>query len=262
CIEIVSGASEMFGIKIAKNFNQPFFSRSINEFWRRWHITLGLWLKEYVFYPVSLSGSFKKVNGFVSKHIKSEHLVKMIPAAYALFFVWFCNGIWHGASGKYIFYGLYYYVLMMLGEFTKPFTDKLCAKLKINREAKPYHLFQMIRTFIIINIGMLIFRSATIGESTHLFFSMFKSVNIVELFNGTFTIENITSKDYFILAVCVLVLFVIGLLNEKNIEIRKQLASKPFILRWLIYFVLIFATIILGIYGGNYGNAAMIYGQF
>lgn len=263
CIEIVSGASQIFGIKIADNFRQPFFSRSINEFWRRWHITLGLWLKEYVFYPVSLSGSFKKVNGFVTKHVKSKHLVKMLPAAYALFFVWFCNGIWHGASGKYIFYGLYYYVLMMLGEFAKPLTDKLISKLRINADSKPYHFWQTARTFIIVNIGMLIFRSATIAESTSLFFKMFTSVNFVELFDpAIIRIEHISAKDYILIAVCVAVLYVVGLLKEKGINIIETLDKKPVILRWVIYLVLIFSTIILGMYGGDYGNAAMIYGEF
>ena len=100
CIDIVSGTSQMFGINVAENFRQPFFSHSINEFWRRWHITLGLWLKEYVFYPVSLSKNFKNFDKFVKKHVKNDYLTKMIPAAYALFFVWFCNGIWHGASGN------------------------------------------------------------------------------------------------------------------------------------------------------------------
>lgn len=262
CIDVVAGVSEMFGIKVAQNFSQPFFSRSINEFWRRWHITLGHWLKEYVFYPVSLSGSFKKVNTFAKKHIKSEYFVQMIPAAYALFFVWFCNGIWHGASIKYIFYGLYYYLLMMLGEFTKPLTDKLCAVLKINRDAKPYHLFQMVRTFIIVNIGMLIFRSATFKESTDLFLQMFSSVNFTELLNRSI-IARISYRDYLVLIVGIMIVFIIGLLKEKGHDIRKELDTKPFILRWIIYLFLIFALLVTGMYGSNAGgDAAAIYAQF
>lgn len=262
CIDIVAGVSEMFDIKMARNFNQPFFSRSINEFWRRWHITLGLWLKEYVFYPVSLSGGFKKVNTFAKKHIKNEYFVSMIPAAYALFFVWFCNGIWHGASGKYIFYGLYYYVLMMLGEFTKPVTDKLCSALKINREAKLYHLFQMIRTFIIVNAGMLIFRSATIKESTQLFLQIFSSVDFTQLLHRN-VIARISFRDYILLFVCIIVMLVIGLLKEKGHDIRAELSAKPLVLRWIIYFALIFILLITGMYGSNAsGDAAAIYGQF
>ena len=262
CIEIVSGASELFGIKIAENFRQPFLSRSINEFWRRWHITLGLWLKEYVFYPVSLSSGFKRVNTFVSKHIKSQHLVKLLPAAYALLFVWLCNGIWHGAGGKYIFYGLYYYALMMLGELAKPVTDRLISAFKINTDSKLYHFWQGVRTFVIVNFGMLIFRSTTVQESTHLFCRMFSSVNLFELFTDDFTIEHISNKDYLLLALCVVLLAVIGILKEKGTDIRTAIFSKPIVIRWALYLALIFATIIFGMYGGDFGNAAMIYGEF
>lgn len=262
CIDIVAGVSEMFGIKLAQNFNQPFFSRSVNEFWRRWHITLGLWLKEYVFYPVSLSGSFKKVNASVKKHIKNDYFTQMIPAAYALFFVWFCNGIWHGASGKYIIYGLYYYVIMMLGEFTKPVTDKLCSALKINREAKLYHLFQMVRTFLIVNVGMLIFRSATIKEAAVTIVKMFTSVSFTQIIDRDI-IPRISFRDYALLFVCIIILFIVGLVKEKGHDIRAELNQKPFILRWIVYLALIFSLLILGMYGSNAsGDAAAIYGQF
>lgn len=262
CIDIVSGTSQMFGINVAENFRQPFFSHSINEFWRRWHITLGLWLKEYVFYPVSLSKNFKNFDKFVKKHVKNDYLTKMIPAAYALFFVWFCNGIWHGASGKYIFYGLYYYLLMMLGEFAKPLCDSFCQKAKIDRESKVFGLFQIARTFIIVNIGMLIFRSATLADCGAYIAKMFTSFDFGALFNGTIAIKNVSNYDYLVLILGVAVLFVIGLLKEKGHSIRAELFAKPLVLRWSIYLVLIFSTIILGIYGGNFENAGMIYAEF
>ena len=263
CIDIVSGVSEMFGVKLAENFRQPFFSRSINEFWRRWHITLGLWLKEYVFYPVSLSNNFKKVNTSCRKHIKNEFLTGMIPAAYALFFVWFCNGLWHGASGKYIFYGLYYYILMMLGEFTKPLTDKLCTKIKLNRDTKWYHGFQIFRTFVIVNVGMLIFRSATLADSWHYLAQLFTTrPNFVELFNDTIKIPHISNKDYALLVVATIAIYVIGKLKENGHDIRLELSQKNLVFRWLIYLVLMFTVIITGFYGGAFGDAGMIYGQF
>ena len=186
----------------------------------------------------------------------------MIPAAYALFFVWFCNGIWHGSSGKYIFYGLYYYLLMMLGEFTKPITDRLCTKLKVNRETKAYHLFQMVRTFIIVNAGMLIFRSATISESTNLFLQMFKSVGFTYLLQRE-AIPHISFRDYPVILVGIAVVFIIGLLKEKGHNIREELAQKPLILRWVLYLLLIFSILIVGMYGNNAGGeAAAIYAQF
>jgi hypothetical protein len=147
---------------------------------------------------------------------------------------------------------------MMLGEFTKPLTDKLCNALKINRESKPYHLFQMVRTFLIVNVGMLIFRSATLKESALLFVQMFSSVNFKELLDRTL-IEHFSFRDYLVVAVGVMILFVIGLLKEKGHDIRVELATKPFILRWIIYLFLIFALLVTG---NAAGDMAAIYGQF
>ena len=82
-----------------------------------------------------------------------------MPAAFALFFVWFGNGLWHGASWKYVFYGLYYYIIMMLGLLFEPLFNKIITKLKINKEAWWYKLIQMTRTTLFVLIGMLIFRA-------------------------------------------------------------------------------------------------------
>lgn len=260
CIEIVSGTSEMFGIQIAENFRQPFFSRSVGEFWRRWHITLGAWLKDYVFYPAAISGGFKKVNAFAKDRFKSENLKRVVPAAYALFFVWFCNGLWHGTSGKYIVYGLYYYVIMMLGEFTKPMTDKLLGK--VNREGRTFKAFQLCRTFLLVNLGMLIFRSTTLGECAKLLGRIFTSVNFKQLFDGSVVFDGLVNWDWAILIIGIAVMLIIGIIKEKGTDVRAALDTKPLALRWAVYIVLIFATIIFGIYGGNFENAGMIYAEF
>lgn len=259
CIDIISGVSELFGIKVAENFRQPFFSKSINEFWRRWHITLGLWLKEYVYYPVILSGHFKAVDKFAKKHLKSQHLINVIPAAYALFFVWFSNGLWHGASLKYILYGLYYYFLMMLGELCKPLFEKLKAKMHIKDENKPFALFQMLRTFVIVNIGMLLFRSATVGE----FFALLKqagtSINYLEGAKEIMFLSKGLGFAFF----GIVVVFVVSLVKEKNhtISLRDTLYQKSYILRYSIVLFLLIFTIVFGIYGSD-NAATFVYAQF
>ena len=99
CMDIVRGSGALFGIEIARNFNQPFFSKSIGEFWRRWHMTLGAWFKDYIFYPVTLSKTNMKLGRWAKKHL-SVHLGQAMPTAFALFFVWLANGLWHGAAWK------------------------------------------------------------------------------------------------------------------------------------------------------------------
>lgn len=260
CIDIVSGVSELFGIKVAENFRQPFFSKSINEFWRRWHITLGLWLKEYVYYPVILSGHFKAVDKFAKKHLKSNHLINVIPAAYALFFVWFSNGLWHGASMKYILYGLYYYFLMMFGELCKPLFEKLKNKLHIKDDNKPFAVFQMLRTFAIVNIGMLLFRSATVGEFFGLVRKSFSPFNPIislrEIYYG-FT-------DTIPAVIAILVLLVIGILRERHpkTKVREMLFNRPFVIRYSLIVALTIYVLLFGIYGPGYDAQEFVYAQF
>lgn len=119
CMDIVRGSAQIFSIHLPENFKQPFFSKSINEFWTRWHMTLGAWLRDYVFYSVSLSNPFKKFNHYVREHC-GEYFTKLLPATTALLFVWLCNGLWHGASIKYVMYGMYYYIIMVIGMFMEP----------------------------------------------------------------------------------------------------------------------------------------------
>lgn len=262
CMDMVCGISQMFGINIAENFRRPFFSASISEFWRRWHITLGLWLKDYVFYPVSLSGHFRRINEFLRKHVKSAHLLSLIPSAYALFFVWFSNGLWHGASGKYIFYGLYYYALMMMGQALKPVSDRLLCSLHISRDYPWYHRFEVLRTCLIVCFGMLIFRAESLKQAGDIFISIFSGFVPADLFNGSLLLPGVHINDYFILGISFLVLLGVSLLEESGGDFRKQLAKQRLPLRWSIYMVMLFGIIIFGAYGGDFTNTAFIYGEF
>ncbi|MEG2082092.1 MAG: MBOAT family O-acyltransferase, partial [Oscillospiraceae bacterium] len=100
-VDIALGASELFGINLAENFNTPFFSKSIGEFWRRWHITLGTWLRDYVFYPVTLSKPLAKLGKFLNVHW-GRWFGRWIPAYISLFALWICSGLWHGEGAQFI----------------------------------------------------------------------------------------------------------------------------------------------------------------
>jgi len=251
----------MFGINLAKNFKRPFFAISINDFWRRWHITLGAWLRDYIFYSVSLSKQFMKLSKNVRKHL-NEHFGKLIPAASALFFVWICNGFWHGASWKYIFYGMYYYVLMIFGMFCEPISLKILSALHIKKEYKWYHVFQVIRTFIIVNIGMLIFRADNLSIAAKMLKSIFSGFTFRTFADGSLLTLGIDKFDMLVLAFGALAIFIVGLLQEKGCSLRQTIASKNIMIRWCIYFAAIFLVIILGAYGTGYNAADFIYAQF
>lgn len=260
CIDIVRGLAQVLGINMAENFKRPFFSKSVQEFWRRWHITLGTWLKDYVFYPVSFSGACIKLTEKAKK--LGKFVAKFVPAAFALFFVWFGNGLWHGASWKYVFYGLYYYIIMMLGLLFEPLFNKIITKLKINKEAWWYKLIQMTRTTLFVLIGMLIFRAHRLKDAFTMFMSMLNMDNIGMITNKALYSIGIKPADFMVIAVGVLIMLIISIIQEKGVNIRESIAKKNIFFRWILYYGILLSILIFGIYGPGYVASNFIYGQF
>lgn len=248
-IDMAMGGAKLFGIDLSANFKRPFFSRNVEEFWRRWHITLGTFLKDYVFYPISLSRVSMKLSKFNNKHF-SKHLSKFFTSAFPLFFVWFLNGLWHGASSKYIIYGLYYYVIMMIGLLIEPLFNK------ININKKWLNTVKIMRTWIFVMIGMTIFRATSIHEAFNVVKSIFyvSSDNILNF--------GLTSIDFIIILIFVIVLFFIGFIEEKGENVSSIVINGSSSKKYFVYYILIMIIIIFGIYGPGYNASDFIYGQF
>ncbi len=262
-IDIIRGVAECFGIHLSENFERPFFSKSIDEFWRRWNITLGTWLKDYVFYPVSLSKASIKLTESARKIFKKSYLSKIIPIAFSLLCVWVSNGIWHGSGIKYLVYGLYYYTIMILGKLIEPLGNKIIAIFKINTKAWSYRFWQMLRTGGLVCIGMTIFRA----ENLQTAFDMLKSIlhphNLERLFNGqAFLLGGIKGEDIVILMVSMIVLLGVSVYQEKGKSVRNWLKEQNLIFRWFVFYMIIFAIILFGVYGPGYHVQSFIYGQF
>ena len=118
-MDVVIGSAQIFGIKMPENFQRPFFSVTISEFWKRWHITLGTWFKDYIFYPVTMSKPMKHMTSKARKKL-GNHYGPLIAGGVSLFCVWICNGIWHGAGWHYIFFGMYHFALILGGNMLEP----------------------------------------------------------------------------------------------------------------------------------------------
>lgn len=260
-MDVVCGLGEMMGIEMPENFNRPFFAKSINEFWQRWHISLGSWLRDYIFYPISLSKPFMSLTKSARKKF-NPYYANLIPTAVALFFVWFANGFWHGSGLRYIVYGLYYYALMMLGLFFEPLSDKFCKAVKINRKSKAFGVFQMLRTFVIVNFGMLIFRADSLRRVLYMTKKIILHQDFSVLKIGAANGVGLDIKDYIIILVGTLVIFAVGVINEKNISIRDKILGFKFPVRFILLLLFILLIIFIGAYGTNYGVQDLIYANF
>lgn len=266
-IDISRGIAQILGIDMVENFRRPYFSKSINEYWRRWHITLGTWMKEYIFYPLAMSNSFlnasKKMKATrFGKTNAGAHIAKVLPTAFASLIVFLVVGIWHGASWKYVAFGLWNGGVIMLSILMKPLFDGALKKLHINPSNLLWGLFQILRTFIIVCIGYVFdiapsfkqaiwtFKMILIGQKL----SGFKA-QLIELGLGKINLG--------ILGIGALVILVSSIIQEKtNKQIRTLVDKKPVILEYCIIVAGVITVAIFGIYGPGYNPADFVYMQF
>jgi len=257
-MDVVIGSAEIFGVKIPENFRQPFFSKNISEFWTRWHISLGLWFKDYIFYPVSLSKNMRNLTAKARKKL-GNHFGPLISGSIALFTVWILNGLWHGAGWTFLFFGMYHFFMILMGNIFEPTVINICNKLHINRKNVFYRVFQSVKMTILVFIGELFFRAPTMKVAFAMLHRIFTKFDIK---NGEVLSLGLDIKDYGILIISIIIVFVIGLLKEKGNNIREDISNKHIVIRWLIYYALIVAIIIFGAYGAEYVPVDPIYADF
>lgn len=262
CMDIVRGVSQVFGIELDKNFETPYFSKSIPEFWRRWHITLGAWFRDYLFYPVIRSNFSNNIMKLFEKLIGRKKS-KKVPTYLALIIVWLTTGLWHGASWHYVFWGGYYGILIIASTMFKSYSKKMSIKLHINTECESFQLFRIIRTFTLVCIGYIFFRA----DNLRVAFSMIKSIltaNYMELLlNCNILGLGLSASRLLAVITGVAILFIVSLLQQRY-SLRKKLAEQNMLFRWLIYWsgILITYFAFLLQNGGFGSTVKFIYMQF
>lgn len=261
CMDIIIGSGQLFGVKLTENFRQPFSAQSAAEFWRRWHITLGTWFKTYIFYPVSMSSPVKKWNQYGRKHF-GKYITMLGTSAIALFPVWMCNGLWHGARWSYIFYGMYYFSLILVGIAVEPVRDRILKILHISPEFQGLKYMRIAKTWVIIFVGELFFRADGLRAGLHMFRSIFRNFQLSNLWDGSLLNLGMSRADLFAVMAGCIVVAIVGSAKERGIRVRNSLEKKPVFIRWSIYYALILAVIVIAAYGDDYQVVDMIYAGF
>lgn len=260
-MDAVMGIAQIFGVTMPENFQRPFFSKSISEFWQRWHITLGTWFKDYIFYPVTMSKPMKNLTSSARKKL-GNHFGPLLAGSVALFCVWFCNGLWHGSAWNYIFFGMYHFALILAGNIISPAVTATNKKLHINADCFAYRTMQMVRTTILVIIGELFFRAEGLKDGLAMFGKMVTDFSFSTLDGTLMDKLKIDVQDIIIVAVALVIIFVISVLNEKGINIRLSLKKKNIVIRWGLLYALIMFIVIFGAYGKGYVPVDPIYANF
>lgn len=148
-MDIMCGLCETLGIRLKENFDRPYFSRSIAEYWRRWHISLGDWFKNYLYYPIGMSDWSRRLAKKTKRRF-GAHIGNTLPATLALLVVWTATGLWHGASWAYIVWGLLNGVFIIVSMWMEPVYVKWKSKLGLHDESRAFRAFQILRTFTLV----------------------------------------------------------------------------------------------------------------
>lgn len=261
CIDIALGSAELFQVKLPENFAQPFFSRSISEFWRRWHITLGTWFKDYLFYPLLKSSVLNRFQGWLKKYLGKKR-AQNCTTYIGMFFLWLFIGLWHGFEGHYIIgAGLIYWVIIVGGKILKPFTQWLVRSMQVNVNCKSYIVFETIRTIILFSLAIVFWRASRVDTATYMLTEVFTYYNPWIFFDGQIYNVALNHNEFNILLFSIIVVGIVEYLQQKE-SIRKQLRNQNKLFRIMIYFSLIMLIAVFGQYGPGFGADSFIYGKF
>ena len=259
-MEIVCGASQLFGVEMEENFNHPFFSRTVAEFWRRWHMTLGGWFKDYVYYPITVSSWMKKLNRRNAKRL-SKRATRVIGVAIPCLITWFLTGLWHGTGPNYVCWGLYYGTLITISNaFTEEF-QALDARLGINTETQGWRIVQMVRTFLIFMGGRVLTSPGDLAKTGMVFFNIVHNLQPWQWLDGSVWEYGLTVRDGMLLLASLGVLLVVSILQEQG-SVREAIDRRGTALRWVLMILGIIAVIVFGVYGAGYDAKSFIYMQY
>lgn len=259
-IDITIGIAQILGIKLPENFIRPFFSKNIAEYWRRWHISLGVWFREYLFYPISVSKPLLKLSKFTRNKI-GNGIGMRIPVYVATIAVWFITGLWHGSAWNFIVWGLLNALIIIVSEELSPLYAKFHGHFPGLKHKWGYRLFEIGRMFFIMCSLRVLDCYRSVGTSFKMYSTLFTKFNYNILFDGSLLKLGLNLYDYIVVFAGVVLLVVFSLVQRKG-SVRDMIARKPIGVQMAIFATLLFAILIFGAYGIGFDASQFIYTQF
>lgn len=258
-MDMIIGISETFSIEIQENFKQPFFSKNVAEFWKRWHMTLGNWFKDYILFRFVQSSCGRKIRKAFSKLGKMPG--KMAPIVCGTIAVWLFTGIWHGAGVRYLIWALYYCVIIISSLLMEEKYKKIRYCLHVDENSNIYKLFQIARTVILVLIANTILEVRNIKDV---------QVIVDQLIGKSFWIGDGISlemldwkiTDVVVCFIGMIIILTVSILKEKKIDVLKNVDRLALPVRWGIYYCLIFTIVLLGKYGDGSASTDFLYMNF
>jgi len=259
-IDITIGIAQALGIKVEENFIRPFFSKNITEYWRRWHISMGTWFRDYVFYPCSLSKGVKNTTLFCKKRFGMV-VARRIAVYISTLVTWFTTGIWHGADWHFIVWGLVNGVIILISEEFTPLYEKFHKRYPKLVQTVFFKAFQVARTFLLLCCIRLFDTYGSVRVSIRQFVHMFTKFDLQKVNKHEILELGLSKQGYIVFFIGVLAMFCVSMLGRKK-SVREQISELPYIIRFGIYVLLFFVVLLFGAYGIGFDAQQFIYNQF
>lgn len=241
---IAIGAAEVMGFQLMDNFNSPYLSQSVAEFWRRWHISLSSWFKDYLYIP--LGGNRK---GKVRKYIN-------------IMIVFLVSGLWHGANWSYVVWGGLNGIYQVVGAIFTPVRNRIKEKLHLKKSPLPLMIIYMIVTFILVDFTWIFFRADNVQHAFAVIDSIFNMNNQVLLENGTLYDLGLSRPNFIVLGVSLVILLAADICKYRGIKVRSVILNLNIVIRWAVIIAGILGILVFGIWGSGYSATNFIYFQF
>ncbi|WP_029320785.1 MBOAT family O-acyltransferase [Butyrivibrio sp. AE3004] len=244
CTTLARGVSGLFGIELINNFKRPYFSLSIKDFWRRWHISLSEWLRDYIYIP--LGGN---------RHGKARKYINLV-------ITFLLSGLWHGAGVKFLVWGAMHAFYQIIGEMTFNVRERAYEVCSITPESNKKRWIKQTGTFLLVNWAWIIFRADSLNKGLKLILHMFTDFNPWVLFNDRIFTLGLHWKEIVVLIISVFILIKVGQYQELGKSVGDKIYRQPLLIRWGIYIAAIVGIMLLGTYGFGFDAQDFIYGGF
>jgi len=258
-IDIALGCAQLFGVELAENFDRPFASESLAEYWRRWHMSLMQWFREYVFYPLSGSGFAVNLMKCGEAALGRKRASKL-PVWFASLLTWFLTGIWHGASWNFVAWGMTNCIILLVSQELNLHYRGFRKKHPFTRTTV-YHFFMRLRTLLLVSTVQMFEYYGSPWEALRMFGTIFTSFRPGALFDGRMELLGLSGADIVILLLCVLLFVLVGR-RQKNGSVREWLMGKNGYMQFAVWFGMFLSVLIFGVYGFGYDAGQFIYNQF
>ncbi len=260
-IDVTIGLARMMGLTLTENFKHPFSSRSTQEYWNRWHITMGSWFTDYIFNPLSVSGFMTKLGKWCKAHL-GKGFARRVPVYLATVITWFLTGLWHGSSWNFIVWGLLNGLVILVSRELAPLYAKFHKKLPALKDNVIYGGFCCVRTFFLMGAIRILDCYRDVPVTFKAFFSVFYDFTSWKDLAGGVMLDKLglTVAQCILIALGVVTVFLVSR-RSKTKPVLTEISSRP----WLygaVCAVLILTVLLLGSYGKGFNAGDFIYGQF